>query len=59
MIMYMYIAPGQGLKIPWRQNLDVYGNIFSLRSFVASLKRICSKSDFIKILFMNVYMFMA
>ena len=40
MILYMYIAPGQGLTTPWGRNFDVKGNILSLRSFVASFKNI-------------------
>ena len=38
MILYMYIAPGQGLTTPWGRNFDVNRNILSLQSFVASLK---------------------
>ena len=48
MILYMYIAPGQGLTTLWGQNFDVNSNILSLLSFVASLKKISLKSDFIK-----------
>ena len=47
MILYMYIAPGQGLT-PWGRNFDVNRNILSLRSLVASFKK--SKSDFIHFL---------
>ena len=39
MILYMYIAPGQGLTTPWGRNFDVNRSILSLRSFVASLKK--------------------
>ena len=39
MILYMYIAPGQGLTTPWGRNFNVNRNILSLRSFVASLKK--------------------
>ena len=39
MILYKYIAPGQGLTTPWACNFDVNRNILSLRSFVASFKR--------------------
>ena len=39
MILYKYIAPGQGLTTPWTCNFDVNRNIFSLRSFVASFKK--------------------
>ena len=38
-ILYMYIAPGQGLTTLWGWNFDVNRNILSLRSFVASLKK--------------------
>ena len=48
MILYMYITPGQGLTTPWGQNFDVNRNILSLRSFVASLKKISLKSDLIQ-----------
>ena len=47
MILYMYIAPGQGLTTPWGLNFDVNRNILSFRSFVASLKEISLNSDFI------------
>ena len=59
MILYMYIAPGQGLTIPWGWNFDVNRNILSLRSFVASLKKISLKSDFIQFFFMILYMYIA
>ena len=36
MILYMYIALGQGLKSPWGRNFDVSTNMLSLRSFVVS-----------------------
>ena len=42
----MSIASGQGLTTPWGQNFDVSKNILSLRSFVASFKKISLKSDF-------------
>ena len=48
MILYMYIALGQGLKTPWGRNFDVNRNILSLGSFVASFKKISLKSDFIQ-----------
>ena len=51
MILYMYIAPGQGLTTPWGWNFDVNRNILSLRSFVASFKKISLKSDFIHFFF--------
>ena len=39
MILYMYIAPGQGLTTPWGRNFYVNRNVLSLRSFVASVKK--------------------
>ena len=47
----MYIDPGQGRTTPWGQNFDVNRNILSLRSFVASLKKISVMSDFIHFFF--------
>ena len=57
MILYMYIAPGQGLTTPWGLNFDVNRNILSLPSFVASFKKISMKSDFIHFFndFVHVY----
>ena len=57
MILYMYIAPGQRLITPWGRNFDVNRNILSFRSFVASLKKISLKSDFIHFFhdFIHVY----
>ena len=55
----MYISPGQGLTTPWGRNFDVNRNILSLRSFVASLKKISLKSDFIQFVFMILYMYIA
>ena len=40
MILYMYIAPGQGLTTPWGQNFDVNKNLLSLQSYVASFKNL-------------------
>ena len=56
LILYMYIAPGQGLTTPWGQNFYVNRKILSLRSFVASLKK-SQKSDFIHFFhdFIHVY----
>ena len=51
MILYMYIAPGQLLTIPWGANFNVNRNILSLRSFVASFKKISLKSDFTQLFF--------
>ena len=51
MILYMYIAPGQGQTDPRRQSFDVNRNVLSLHSFVASLKKMSLKSDFIQVFF--------
>ena len=59
MILYMYIAPRQGLTSPWGRNFKVKRNILSLRSFVASFKTISLKSDFIHFFFMILYMYIA
>ena len=48
MILYMYIAPGQGQTVPRGQNFDVNRNALSLHSFVASFKKMSLKSDFIQ-----------
>ena len=57
MILHMYIAPGQGLTPPRGRNFNVNRNILSLRSFVASFKRISLKSSFIQFCswFIHVY----
>ena len=59
MILYMYIAPGQWLTTPWGPNFNVNRNILSLRSFVASFKKISLKSDFIQFFFHILYMYIA
>ena len=48
MILYMYIAPGQGQKAPRGQNFDVNRNVLSLHSFVTRFKKISLKPDFIQ-----------
>ena len=45
--------------MPWGQNFDVNKNILSLRSFVASFKKISLKSDFKHFFFMILYMYIA
>ena len=50
MILYMYIAPGQGQTTPWGQNFDVNRKALSLCPFVASFNNISLKSDFIHII---------
>ena len=63
MILYMYIhvAPGKGLTTPRGRNFYVNRNILSLWSFVASLKKISLKSDFMPFFFffMILYMYIA
>ena len=44
----MYIAPGQGQTAPREQSFDVNRKALSLYPFVASLKKISLKSDFIQ-----------
>ena len=53
----MYIALGQGQKIPWGQTFDVNRKPLLLRPFVASFKQISLNSDFIHIfnVFPHVY----
>ena len=54
----MYIAPGQGQTTPWGQNF--YVKIFlSLCPFVASLKKISLKSDFLPFLCVFFQMYIA
>ena len=53
MILYMYIAPGQGQKTPWGQTFDVNRKTLSLRPFVASFKQISLNSDLYT--FLNVF----
>ena len=49
MILYIFIATGQGQKTPWGQTFDVNRKPLSLRPFVASFKQISLNSDFIHI----------
>ena len=44
MILYMYIAPGQGQTTPWGQTFDVNRKALSFWPFVASFKEITLKS---------------
>ena len=57
MLLYMYIAPGQGQTTPWGQNFDDNRKAFSLCPYVANFKMISSKSDFVHIFndFIHVY----
>ena len=47
MILYMYIAPGQGQTTPRGQNFDANRKALSLYPFVAGFIEISLKSDFI------------
>ena len=49
MILYMYIALGQGQKTPWGQTFDVKRKPLSLRPFIGSFKQISLNSDIIHI----------
>ena len=55
----MYIVPGQGETPHWGQNFRVNRNSLSLCPFVASLKKISLKSDFLPffmcVFFSHVY----
>ena len=48
MILYMYIAPGQGQTAPRGQSINVNRNVLSFHSFDASFKNMPLKSDFIQ-----------
>ena len=47
MILYMYIAPGQGQTAPRGKSFNVNRNVLLFHSFDASFKRMLLKSDFI------------
>ena len=49
MILYMYIALGQGQKTHWGQTFNVNRKLLSLRPFDASFKQISLTSHFIHI----------
>ena len=58
-ILYMYIALGQGQTNPWGQNFNVNRKLLPLQPFVASLKKISLNSDlihiFLQVVFPHVY----
>ena len=54
MILYMFIAPGQGQRAPRGQNFDVNRKALSFYPFVASFKEISLKSDFIHFFFYDL-----
>ena len=56
-ILYMYIALGQGQTAPRAQSFDVNRNILSLHSFVASFKKMSLKSDFIHFFHDLIYVY--
>ena len=49
MILYMYIASGQGQTATWGQTFDVNRKALSLCPFIGSFKKISLNSDFIHI----------
>ena len=53
MILYMYVALGQGQKTPWGQTFDVNRKPLALRPFAASFKQISLNSDFL--MFFHMY----
>ena len=55
MILYMYIASGQGQTTPWGQKFDVNRNSLSFCPFVASLKNISLKSVFLRFFYVVFY----
>ena len=57
MILYMYIAPGQGQTSPRGQSYDVNRIVLSLHSFVASFKKMSLKSDFIQFLYDLIHVY--
>ena len=46
MILYMYLAPGQGQTTPWGQTFDVNRKPLSLCPFVAGFKKNCFEVQF-------------
>ena len=57
MILYMYIAPGQGQTAPRGHSFDVNRNILSFYSFVASSQKMSLKSDFIHLFHDLIHLF--
>ena len=57
MILYMYIAPGQKQTAPRGQSFDVNRNVLSIHSFVASLKKITLKADFIQFFYDLIHVY--
>ena len=59
MILYMYIAPGQGQTTPWGQNFDVNRNSLPLCPFVDSLKTNLFEISFFIIFICLFHMYIA
>ena len=57
MIVYMYITQGQGQTTPRGERFDINRNVLSLHLFVASLKKISLKSDFIQFLYDLIHVY--
>ena len=53
----MYIAMGQGQTTPWGQTADVNIKPLSLCPFIAGLKQIALKSEFIYLFFFHVSLY--
>ena len=58
MILYMYIASGQGQTMPWGQNFDVNRNSLSLAR-CCQFKKITLKSDFLPFFMCFFHMYIA
>ena len=59
MILYMFIAPGQGQKTPWGHTFDVNRKPLLLRPFVASFKQISLNPDINTHFLMFFHMYIA
>ena len=60
MILYMYIAPGQGQTTPWGRTFDVNTKPLSLCPFVTGLKKKCFEVRFsVHFFFMFHHMYIA
>ena len=57
MILYMYIAPGQGQTAPRGQSFNFNRNVLSFHSFDASFKKMPLKSDFIQFFYDYIYVY--
>ena len=59
MILYMYIAPGQGQTAPRGQSFNVNTNVLSFHSFDAIFQKNAFEVWFYTICFMILYMYIA